>query len=302
MWSGWPYAVGSDMSRAMPPARGGRSSPSCHRVASVSLPVPSVRSTSSPMTSDIDSLIAPDWNQYMRPEVCCVTPCPSSWATTSSATRVALAVDHLVAGPCGVVEGTAGGRAVSRGRAQPAAVAAVVADEVGQIDAQAGREPVGGRAGVVERLVGVGDADRPLALDAVVAPGLAHVGVGRDVGAVADDPVESVRDLVHLQRHGSRHRVDEHQLAHVQPRGRGHLDPPHGMGPGEFRPAAPGWRRTANDRVGSRAGCGRAGGGLALSPRVRSAQPFRPYVRTLPRRRPPSPRPRRKAARRRATR
>ena len=42
-------------------------------------------STISPMTSDIDSLIAPDWYQYMRLEEVSVMPWVISWATTSSA-------------------------------------------------------------------------------------------------------------------------------------------------------------------------------------------------------------------------
>jgi hypothetical protein len=47
--------------------------------------MPSAWSTSSPKTSDIDSLIDPDWYQYTRPAVCWVTPWVSSCATTSSA-------------------------------------------------------------------------------------------------------------------------------------------------------------------------------------------------------------------------
>ncbi len=55
------------------------------RTEAASFPVPSVRSMYSPNTSDNDSLIAPDWFRYTRPDVYSVTPWVSSWATTSSA-------------------------------------------------------------------------------------------------------------------------------------------------------------------------------------------------------------------------
>jgi hypothetical protein len=59
--SGLLKAGGLLMLRIAPPP--GRSSPISHLTPAVSFPAPFVRSTNSPKTSEMDSLIAPDWNQ-----------------------------------------------------------------------------------------------------------------------------------------------------------------------------------------------------------------------------------------------
>ncbi len=137
------------------------------------------------------------------------------------------AVDHLVAGPEGVVERAALRRAEPGGRAELLrAVATVVPDQVGEVDAEVPRVPARRRAGVVEGLVDVRDPGRRLSLDTVVAARLADMVGGRHPGAVADDPVQHVRHLVDLESDGAVAGIDEHQLPHVGTPGRADLHPP----------------------------------------------------------------------------
>ena len=122
--------------------------------------MPSAWSTSSPRTSDIDSLIAPG-----------LVPVDEAGGVLGDAVGqlvrdhvvgrgVARAVDHLVAGPEGVVQRAGAGRAVVGGGAQLAAVAEVRADQRGEVDAERAGVPGGGGAAEVVGLVGVGDAGR----------------------------------------------------------------------------------------------------------------------------------------------
>ena len=209
-------------------------SPMSQALADVSSLLPLVRSVSSPKTSDIDSLIAPDCQRYCRPDVRSVTPWVSSWAVMSSVTtprpnaiwvpsQNAFGYGHLrrpaafevdVAHPHGAAERLA------------LAVLPVVADEGGEVDAAVLLVGRGGVAEVGVDLVDVRDARGPLPLGAPVGGHLAVAPVCRWVegvdGLVLEVAHHAVqRPLLGRPREGDRAGPDVHEYLVREP-GAGH--------------------------------------------------------------------------------